>query len=327
MRFLLVWILLLLSLTASPLTDAAYQAYRAKHYGKALSLYTEASEHGSHRQRIKAYYNLGVMYTKGIGVSKDPAKALKNFRMAALVGQGIVHTMDHTYYRDETLSIMRDTYRYLSGLEKDEVHRKNAKENAVKIDAKLKERKEAKRREKREAQEKKREQKKEIAAYLRKCPSAKIIPSSYRSEVVSIDCKYFKHYPSIMKRYMPWRTKHKKYTESFENVKLLEVDKKIREILSPILKRLQKKRISCYEKAVVKGDLISCDGDYLAELDMLFMTSSVTNFNDALTGFGSPDIIAKMEKENRKRLTDKEKMSAVKDLKDAMKKGISPYLW
>jgi len=321
MRFKLLWLLFPLPLLASPLTDAAYHAYKAKHYGKALSLYTKASKHGPHRQQIKAYYNLGVFYTKGIGVPKDPEKALRNFRMAALVGQGIVHTLDNTYYRDETLRIMRETYRYLSRLEKETRRKSDAAKYAEKIDAKLRERREVKHRERREAQEKKREEKRAVTAYLRSCPAANIIRPAYRSEIVSIDCSYFRRYPTLMKRYIPWRIKHKKYRDSFEDAQLLKVDRKIHQILAPILKTLQKKRISCYEKAMVRGDLIKCDGEYLSEMDTLLMTSSVTNYNDALTGFGSPDVIKKMEMESKKHLTAKEKREAIEALKKTMREG------
>ena len=317
MRFFLIWIVTLFPLWSTPLTDAAYQAYRAKQYKKAITLYTEASQHGSHRQQIKAYYNLGVFYEKGIGVAKESSRALKNFRMAALVGQGVVHTMGNTYYRDDTLRIMRDTYRYLSRLEKSSEKRAKAKDNAARIEAKIKERREVKREAKQEAGQKKREERKRITTYLRKCPAARSIPPAYRHDIDQIDCKYFKHYPKRMRNYLPLRTKHRSYVESFESIKLEKVDKKIRKILAPILNSLQKERITCYEKALLKGDLMQCDGEYLSEIDTLLMTSWVTNYNDALTHFGSKEAIEKLEKENRKRLTPEEREKAVDGLKKA----------
>ena len=325
MRFFLIWTIILFPLWSTPLTDSAYQAYKAKEYNRALALYTQASQHGSHRQQIKAYYNIGVFYHKGIGVAKNPKKALKNFRMTALVGQGIVHTMGNTYYHTDTLKIMRDTYRYLSHLEADAKKREKAKRNASRIDAKIKERTEEKHREEEEAKHQKRERQKRIATYLHKCPAARVVPAAYQNDIDDIACRYFKHYPKTMKAYMPLREKHKKYAESFESIKLEKVDKRIRKLLAPILKTLQKERISCYEKAVYRGDLVRCDGDYLAEIDSLLMTSWVTNFNDALTGFGSKETIAKLEIENRKKLTPEEKEKAVNEMENAAKNGTTLF--
>ena len=316
MRFFLIWTLILFPLWSSSLTDAAYKAYKEKQYNKALTLYTKASKHGSHRQQIKAYYNLGVFYKKGIGTAKDPKKALKNFRMAALVGQGIIHTMGNTYYNDDTLRIMRDTYRYLSRLEKSDDKRKKAKQNATRIETKIKERIAAKKEAQQEAKYKKREQQKRIATYLRKCPASRIIPTTYRNDIDQINCQYFKHYPELMRKYMPLRAKYKVYAESYESIKLEKVNNKIQKILNPILVSLQKKRISCYEKALLRGDLMTCDGNYLSELDSLLMTSSLTNYNDSITQFGSSEAIAQLKKENLKHLTTEEKKNAVSKLKN-----------
>jgi hypothetical protein len=72
---------------------------------------------------------------------------------------------------------------------------------------------------------------------------------------------------------------------------------------------------------------MNCDGDYLAEIDALLMTSWLTNYNDALTGFGSEETIEKLKRENRKLLTPEEKEKAVKGLKNALKNGDDLILW
>ena len=192
------------------------------------------------------------------------------------------------------------------------------------IEAKINERKKVKREAELETKRKKQERNKRIAAYLRQCTAARSIPPAYREDIDQIDCRYFKHYPKLMQRYIPLRIKHKTYVETFDDIKLEKVDKKIQKLLAPILNSLQKKRIACYEKAILKGDLMNCDGEYLSEIDSLLMTSWVTNYNDSMTRFGSKDAIEKLEKENKKRLTPEEKERAVSKLRETFKKEEIP---
>ena len=77
---------LALSLLVQPTAAGQYEdgtaAYHHKDYQTALKLWQPLAEQGD----VKAQYNLGVMYKKGLGVTKDYAQAHMWFHLAAIRG-------------------------------------------------------------------------------------------------------------------------------------------------------------------------------------------------------------------------------------------------
>lgn len=80
-RFLIVVMMLLTSLTASVLADnvKGEEAYAAGNYEVALAEFTKAADEGD----INAKFNLGVMYEHGHGVNQSDLKAAQWYQLAA----------------------------------------------------------------------------------------------------------------------------------------------------------------------------------------------------------------------------------------------------
>ena len=66
---------------AGPLEDGD-AAFRKRDYATALQLLRPLAEQGF----AKAQYDLGAMYSSGLGVARDYAEAVKWYRLAAAVG-------------------------------------------------------------------------------------------------------------------------------------------------------------------------------------------------------------------------------------------------
>jgi TPR repeat protein len=66
------------TLLATPM-EQAYQAYRAGEYARAHTLWLERAEQGD----ANAAVNLGHLYERGLGVSRDLARALAWYEQAA----------------------------------------------------------------------------------------------------------------------------------------------------------------------------------------------------------------------------------------------------
>ena len=86
-RVIILFLLITLtSLNASALTDLAYKEYKKHHYKKAFRLYKEASDKDKDKLSVvKATYNLGIFYYKGIGVKKDLFEAIVYFDVAVMI--------------------------------------------------------------------------------------------------------------------------------------------------------------------------------------------------------------------------------------------------
>lgn len=64
-------------------TAAGMRAFRNKDYSTAYREWKAAASQG----QAEAQYNLGLLYLKGLGVTKDPAEAFRWFHLAADQGQ------------------------------------------------------------------------------------------------------------------------------------------------------------------------------------------------------------------------------------------------
>ena len=84
MKRIALAVVLLVSLAASAWAgfDEGFAAYERGDYETALREWEPLAEHGL----AEAQYNLGVMYSKGQGVPRDDAEAVKWYRMAAAQG-------------------------------------------------------------------------------------------------------------------------------------------------------------------------------------------------------------------------------------------------
>ena len=91
-KFLMPFFLIItIPILASNLTDYAYKEYKKHHYKKAFEIYQEATKKDKDRlSLVKAHYNLGVFYYKGLGVKKDLYEAKINFDVAVMLREMII---------------------------------------------------------------------------------------------------------------------------------------------------------------------------------------------------------------------------------------------
>jgi TPR repeat protein len=91
--------ILALSLVASLAADSfedAVAAYRTADYAAALRIYRSMADQGL----AIAQFNVGLMYDKGQGVSKDEVQAMKWYRLAADQGRSDAqYQLGHLYYK------------------------------------------------------------------------------------------------------------------------------------------------------------------------------------------------------------------------------------
>jgi TPR repeat protein len=91
--------ILVLSLVASLAADSfedAVAAYRTADYAAALRIYRSMADQGL----AIAQFNVGLMYDKGQGVSKDEVQAMKWYRLAADQGRSDAqYQLGHLYYK------------------------------------------------------------------------------------------------------------------------------------------------------------------------------------------------------------------------------------
>lgn len=310
MRYILLILLFLSILNSSALTDQAYKAYKKREYKKALKLYKLATKSGSLESQIKAEYNLGVFYLRGIGTPKDKKAALIHFRRSSLMGQGIPTMMDRVYYSTQAIKIQRDTHNYLSKLEKDPALRAKHKKIAERLNQKLKERQAIKR------------QKEQLSPYTKKflkgCRAARVVAPGDRKDLEIFKCSFYKRYPKRLKRYFHHR---KAYLEARDHYKENAQKRAYRAMLhnlAPILRDYLKREIRCIKKAKTEGELFKCNIHYLGKLDTLLFHNYTTNIADAMVLFSTKEEKEKREKEFKRQANPKEKAKMIQQIREML---------
>src|SRR5260370_16457825 len=98
-RPIFVVVLLILSVAAAVAADTledAVAAYRTADYAAALRIYRSMADQGL----AIAQFNVGLMYDKGQGVSKDEVQAMKWYRLAADQRRSDAqYQLGHLYYK------------------------------------------------------------------------------------------------------------------------------------------------------------------------------------------------------------------------------------
>lgn len=264
MKTILVW-LVMMEILAASITDEAYRAYRAHDDAKAITLYEKAASKGPHTQRIKAEYNLGVMAIRGRGMSKSRAEALKHFRKAALLGQGILPTYERTRYPKETVKIMIETYRYLARLETDATSRKRAKHNA-----------EALQRLAKESESMTRQKRDEAKARLHRCPEAGNLTEARRRILDDFDCALYHRlahrFPETMQRHLRLYLSYQERMRDVGGIDPVarEIRTKMMRNLRPVLEDARRREAACQKSASTSKARQTCASDYrnfVAELN------------------------------------------------------------
>ena len=134
MKFLLLVLLLILSAySVDNNMEMAKEAYLKKDYSRAFSLYKTEAESGDE----KAQYNIGYMYSQGLGIDKDFKRALEYTELSAKQSYPpALWNMSVYYAQGEVVPINPEiSYRYL------EKAASLKEENAVNFKKKLEEKK------------------------------------------------------------------------------------------------------------------------------------------------------------------------------------------
>ncbi len=284
-------------------TDAAYAAYKKGHAAEAFRLYRRAwKKEGS----TKAAYNLAVFYEKGIGTSRNPAKAQKYYR--------IVHDRIYRIFPirkicdDPMLPYYRKTLRKLTEYRKKDHYRKLLRE----IDE--------------SCTEQEQWRAKANDRYLKVCPAASVIPAWDRIDLDRYDCVLFRKYPGLMKEYLHLYRQRKQFLLLAERGDDLEAKRKavathrrIKKIVAPIMRNALKKEERCIRKAHTVGELSRCNLNYVFFADHVMgceVTMEGCNF--------SPDPEKACEEERRffaQPLKEADRKKAIDSIREELRKG------
>ena len=305
----LLLIMICLNIAFASITDDAYKAYKARNYKKAIALYKRGAVSGSHLQRLKSNYNLGVFYYRGIGVKKSKAMAIKYFRKASLMGIGIVDSLDRQYYKTSTIKILRDTHAYLVKLDSGKQKRYSQKA-LKKLNSKLKER----------LGNSKNSASSSNDPFLSKCPAAKIVPKIYRENAKYIDCKYYKRYPHIIKRQLKYYYKLKEVQKAYNDEAVNKIRHSMVRNAKPILLHALRQRLNCEKRAITYGNLNRCEINYISVYDELTSSHMIQRYADSSYLFASPNERANRRDKLKMRVSKQDKLNAIHRTKQLIKK-------
>ncbi len=284
-------------------TDAGYAAYKKGHAAGAFRLYRRAwKKEGS----TKAAYNLAVFYEKGIGTSRNLPEAQKYYR--------IVHDRIYRIFPirkicdDPMLPYYRKTLQKLTEYRKKDHYRKLLRE----IDE--------------SCTEQKQWRAKANARYLKACPAASVIPVGDRIDLDRYDCALFRKYPRLMKEYLHLYRQRKQFLLLAERGDDLEAKRKavathrrIKKIVTPIMRNALKKEERCIRKARTVGELSRCNLNYVFFADHVMgceVTMEGCNF--------SPDPEKACEEERRffaQPLKEADRKKAIDSIREELRKG------
>jgi len=292
--------IVLITLIHAGLTDDAYSVYKNGDKRKAFQLYAKGDKAGN----LKATYNLAVFYEKGIGTEKNLSKALKLYKK-------VIHSIRNSddYCSSSQQRYYKKTYKKLGEYENDPTYLQKLKklENDCKYI--------------------KNPWRDEDSAFIKKCPSARVIPEKDRKAIYIVPCEYFKRYPRLMKKYMPLYQQVNRsisYGEISEE-QYKKAQKEIRTLVHPLLRDLKKKEISCYKKAKTIRDDEKCYTDYIGDLDILFGTDMIGMYNEGMYYYPNEKDRKRIEAEDKARkkkvLTEQKRKKSIQKAQEELRKN------
>lgn len=262
-KFFLLSLLLPLYLVASSLEQRAFEAYKSKDYIKSVKLYTQAAKN----KNLKAYLMLAIFCEKGIGIKKNKAQAVKFYKYILKSVSQIKKIINRQDYKKigiaitalKRLSILEGDRKYINLIKKLTIIKGNIDISQTELFSET------------------------IGGeddYLILCPYAEIIPPEDREGIEDFDCSLFEYFPKEMKKFMKLRSLRFKImklplNEGIDKFKV--VNKKIKEVIKPMIKYLQQELVGCYNRAVDLNAIRSCDYDYLQKSDPFMFKNRAYN--------------------------------------------------
>ncbi len=249
------FIVLILSfiLNANSLEDKAFNAYKNRDYKTAFKLYTKAAK----RNSLQSFLMLGLFFEKSIGVKEDKQKAIKLYKHILKRTKSIKNIINDDKKLNiliaalERLEALTGEFKYKKLAQKLLTIQKDREKSSNKVASSLEE---------------------EINDFLILCPHAKVVAPQDREGIEEFDCALFENFPKKMALFMHLRRLRFEAQKS-SNIKAKEIinkiDKKIVQLVKPMVSYLQKEVVSCYTNAQNLNDIYSCNYDYLAKSDPL----------------------------------------------------------
>ncbi len=250
--------LLLTTLFANRLEDAAFSEYKKKNYTLAFTLYTKAAS----RKSLKSLLMLGLFFERGLGVQKDKNRAIKFYKLILKNSSNIKKLIkDEKKSKIAIIALMR-----LYTLTKN----KRYKQLADKLTT-LKEQ------QSRQEQPLFDDTTTMVDDFFILCPFAALVAPEDREGIESFDCALFENFPREMVLFMHLRRlRFEALAVKSKNMLpiIKRLNAKITQTIQPMLKFLKKEAIKCYQQSEELSDIKSCDYDYLSKSDPLLFDNA-----------------------------------------------------
>ena len=289
-----VGIFLILSWLHGGLNEDAYRAYKNGDEHKAFDLYEKSYNiDGS----IKAAYNLGVFYEKGIGTAVNREKAIEYYKK--IYEYLSSQTKFSSICMNPTLPYYKKSLKKLIKFE----GRKNYRSLLDKIDRTCNGR--------------------NIKNPI--CTRDGEISEKYRDRAGCIDCDIVLRYPRTVKNYFALLDRLNRVKEEFGRSgsqklfpKHRRICERIKKTAVPIMREFLKKEIECIKKAKTGMDLTVCSMGYFHCATRIFgYKISVT---ECPSDSKSPDCIEEA-RERKRTVTEKEKKEMIESIRRSIKKN------
>jgi len=259
-------LLLTATLYAKQIEDIAFKEYQNKNYTKALKLYTEAAS----KKSLKSLLMLGLFFEKGLGVNADKKRAIKFYRLILKRTSNIKELLKD----DKKSKITITALQRLSVLTQNRKYLQLAKK-ITQLKEQLKNKKQP--RFNRETSI--------VDDFFILCPFAALVAPEDREGIESFDCALFENFPKRMVLFMRLRRLRfellNKQNKNFA-LKLKKLDRKIAQLIKPMLQFLQKEAVECYQNSETNSDIKICDYDYLLKSDPLLFDNAAYKMEQAL---------------------------------------------
>jgi len=292
---LLLWVLSVPDRgVGSELTDRAYRAYREGHVKEAVELYRQAvvSAGSTAATKMKAWYNLGVLYHRGQGLERDEIRALEAFRQAVRWGErSLKSEREENEARGwSRRKILRESYRYLIRLEPGGKAREVARRRFAALDTK------------------------------EQCVEPTELPAVQRPWLEEVPHRLRCESPARIRQIFRLRERYERCVKRFGErgmERCARLKRQALRLARPMLREAFEERIRCVERAETIGERWRCDFAYWHLMDALALTRRVELEYRGLHGI-DPRL---REKESRRAFAGGEKARYLRYLKKALRQG------
>jgi hypothetical protein len=277
------------------LTDDAYRAYKKGEQSRAFDLYNRAWRK---ERSVKALYSIAVFYEKGIGVRKNRAKALENYRR--VYDHIEANARRTSICRDPLLPYYRKTLKKLTAMEGKGEYRSTLELLNETCGAKAEKRGGI-------------------------CTADGKIASRYRDLAGCIDCAIVRNYPKITKSFFTLAERRENHRKRYrqngsekERRQIIRINRKIKRLVIPVMKELKRRQIACVRKAKTGMDLENCGMGYFHCANA--MTGCELSVAECPEDSRISECV-RVWKRRKHLLTDREREEEIRQIRESMERG------